>query len=62
MSEVYKVYLETDNMCDYCRNCFATCPSSHVEFGEGVGHDNVIGCDTFYPTAKVPLNFYYEDT
>lgn len=37
-----------DNLCKYCQNDFATCPkANHIEFGNGVGNDNVIECSEF---------------
>lgn len=37
-----------DNLCDYCFECFASCPKAeHIKFGDGVGNDNVIECSEF---------------
>lgn len=36
----------TDNLCDNCYYCFAECESK-PEFGDGVGNDNVIKCDSY---------------
>ena len=35
---------KTANLCDECLNEFATCHPQEVEFGCGVGNDNVIMC------------------
>ena len=32
------------NLCDTCIFCFATCTCDEVEFGDGVGGDNIIEC------------------
>ena len=37
----------TDNLCDSCGSCIADCDGT-VEFGDGVGNDNVIKCDTYW--------------
>jgi hypothetical protein len=34
------------NLCDTCKNEFATCDSNH-EYGCGVGNDNVVACDSY---------------
>lgn len=36
-----------DDLCTQCSMHFPDCDSSTVEFGDGVGKDNVIGCDEF---------------
>jgi hypothetical protein len=37
-----------DNLCDFCQLEFPTCPkATHIEFGDGVGNDNVIECSEF---------------
>ena len=35
------------NLCNTCENDFAECNSSEIEFGNGKGSDNVIGCNTY---------------
>lgn len=38
----------TDNLCNYCQLHIATCPKAkHLEFGNGIGNDNVIECSEF---------------
>lgn len=37
----------TDNLCDTCVSCFGECTGDY-EFGDGVGNDNVIKCDTYF--------------
>ena len=37
-----------DNLCRYCQNDFPTCQkANHIEFGDGIGNDNVIECSEF---------------
>jgi hypothetical protein len=36
-----------DNLCDTCRNHIATCEAENIEFGDGVGNDNVTNCDSY---------------
>ena len=43
----------TDNLCDSCALCFADCPSENVVFGNGIGDDNVIECDSFIQASKL---------
>ncbi len=41
------------NMCDCdCSHSFATCTPDLVEFGDGVGNDNVVVCSQ-YETTKL---------
>jgi len=41
-----------DNLCDYCQLHIDTCPkANHIEFGNGVGNDNVIECSEFVVTS-----------
>lgn len=35
------------NMCDKCELCFATCKPELIEFGDGIGMDNVIVCSEY---------------
>jgi len=35
------------HLCESCQLEFPTCPSRKIEFGTGVGNDNVIECDAF---------------
>lgn len=37
------------NMCDYCQNEFPTCDPELVEFGDGIGNDNVTVCSDYIP-------------
>jgi hypothetical protein len=34
------------NLCDICKNSFATC-KSNPKFGNGIGNDNVYQCDAY---------------
>lgn len=36
-----------DNLCSTCKKCIADCNSKELEFGDGVGNDNVICCDAY---------------
>lgn len=44
---VYKTSNTKLNLCDYCDSDFATCRPKEISFGDSVGHDNVIRCDSF---------------
>lgn len=35
------------NLCDSCQNNFATCIPKIMEFGNGIGNDNVIFCSSY---------------
>lgn len=37
---------KTMNLCNTCKNNFATC-NSDIEFGIGLGNDNVVGCSSY---------------
>lgn len=36
-----------ENLCDTCQKCIADCNADNIEFGDGVGNDNVIECDEY---------------
>ena len=36
-----------DNLCDSCQFCIGDCDAEDIEFGDGKGNDNVIGCDSY---------------
>lgn len=37
-----------DNLCDYCKLEFATCPKAdYIRFGDGAEDNNVIECSEF---------------
>lgn len=36
------------NLCDTCKWCFAECTAKNIRFGEGIGNDNVVGCDKYF--------------
>lgn len=38
-----------DNLCDTCKLSYPSCPADEtdIEFGDGIGEDNVIDC-TYY--------------
>ncbi len=42
---------EFENLCASCRNDFPTCKPDEgiLEFGKGLGKDNVIACDEYRP-------------
>ncbi len=44
----------TDNLCDTCEKHIATCDTepNSLTFGNGVGNDNVIGCNAYKPVEK----------
>lgn len=48
-----------DNLCDTCILSYPTCPAyeTDIEFGDGIGEDNVIDC-TYY----VPKNQHFQET
>lgn len=35
------------NMCDTCKFTFAECATEVIEFGDGVGNDNVVVCSSY---------------
>jgi hypothetical protein len=35
------------NLCESCYDCFADCANEVIEFGYGVGNDNVVKCDCY---------------
>jgi hypothetical protein len=39
--------LEKINLCNYCTQEIPTCRNTNIEYGTGVGNDNVIKCDGF---------------
>ena len=45
----------TLNLCDYCGFCIPDC-NQEVEFGDGVGEDNVIQCQGFDPIEEPPAD------
>lgn len=49
MSETCIISLENkmNNLCESCKFCFADCRVDHLEFGIGMGLDNVVECDTY---------------
>ncbi len=57
---------KTENLCESCPNNknFPTCMSEDIEFGNGVGHDNIIACSncmskysyTIYPGEISKVN------
>lgn len=44
------------HMCNYCSNEYPTCNPELIEFGDGIGNDNVIVCSS-YMTIKQLNNF-----
>ncbi len=43
----FAVERTTIHMCNDCKYHFATCHTSDIAFGEGIGNDNVIRCIGF---------------
>lgn len=35
------------NLCDTCLLCFGECEQDTIEFGNGIGNDNVIKCSSY---------------
>lgn len=33
------------HLCSFCRETFPECKAKNIEFGNGIGNDNVIYCD-----------------
>lgn len=44
------------NLCDGCKYDIPVCGATKIEFGDGVGNDNVIECDTFEPLPPTESN------
>ena len=44
--KTYKTKLSTDNLCDSCDFEIIYCSCQKTEFGDGIGNDNVIECDS----------------
>lgn len=60
---VVKTKSSKDMLCNYCSLEYPSCPkANHLEFGDGVGNDNIIECSEFlvrrqqnnYPIEGVP--------
>jgi len=47
---------KSKNLCDSCVKCFANCEVDNgvIEFGNGLGGDNVIQCDQYTPKEILP--------
>lgn len=49
-----------ENLCDTCANTYPDCINAsdaagdeqELTFGDGVGNDNIIGCNTYVPKSK----------
>jgi len=35
------------NLCNTCSHEFPSCSGKDIEFGEGIGNDNIISCDAY---------------
>lgn len=35
------------NLCDTCKDCVPECNPEKIEFGDGIGNDNVIDCSKY---------------
>lgn len=44
-----------DNLCDTCILSYPTCPAyeTDIEFGDGIGEDNVIDCTYYVPKISI---------
>ena len=42
----------TDHLCNSCVMHFAECMPEVIEFGKGIGNDNVFGCSDYNKTDK----------
>jgi hypothetical protein len=40
------------NMCETCHDCFTDCHNQIIEFGYGMGNDNVVKCDCYNGPMK----------
>lgn len=49
MKAKFKDEITEDHLCAYCEKCYPSCNALEVKFGDGVGNDNIIECDTFVP-------------
>lgn len=43
------------NMCDFCKNTFAECEAKGVVYGDGIGNDNVVKCNSYVERDKTIL-------
>lgn len=46
---IYRTKESTQNMCDSCQHCIASCGELKPKFGNGVGGDNVVECAVYMP-------------
>lgn len=44
---------KTENLCETCGFCIPVCDQD-VEFGNGIGNDNVIECSGYSPIGEMP--------
>lgn len=49
------------NICSGCKNEIPTCKPEFLIFGDGVGSDNVVGCDIFEARRILYINESYSD-
>lgn len=49
------------HLCEHCTKYvqFPTCISDDVEFGNGVGNDNITGCSNYDPSDENPITLLY---
>lgn len=54
MPIVTRAKSKDENLCDTCKFCIATCNPEEglLEFGDGIGEDNVIACPTYSPGER----------
>jgi hypothetical protein len=61
-----RVFYSTDttkNLCDSCEHDFAICKNLAVEFGNGIGNDNVVKCASYANPDSYKLDYIkMEDT
>lgn len=49
---VFRIKDSKEHMCNYCQYRFPTCNPTFIEFGNGIGNDNVTACTGWaYPSA-----------
>ena len=51
--EVSKMIDTKRNLCNTCKHSIPTCEAVNIEFGNGVGNDNVVNCDCFEVNTEV---------
>ena len=44
---VWRTKNSKENLCDHCFDSFPECKPQVIEFGDGIGNDNVTACTSF---------------